>query len=84
MATNEEIAKEYDFSGGNVDYMSKVDFIASLDKARADTTERIDALLGEMEKEPPIKERKRNSYDIGYLVALNEARLRIRKIFKVD
>ena len=36
MATNEKIAKEYDFSGGNVDYMSKVDFIASLDKARAD------------------------------------------------
>lgn len=55
-----------------------------LTEAQADTAERIDALLEEMEKEPPIEERKRDSYDIGYLVALKEARLRIRKIFKVD
>ena len=81
MPTNEEIQKRHGSKKGDLDYNGIRDM---LNEARADTAKRIDALLEEMEKEPPIKERKRNSYDIGYLVALNEARLRIRKIFKVD
>ncbi len=36
MTTNEEIADEYEFSGGWIDYISKEDFIKSLNKARAE------------------------------------------------
>ena len=81
MYTNEEIKEKHR------DYVMEIyspELDKMLDEARFGITERIDAILEEMEKEIPIEERKRNSYDIGYVVALKEARLRIRKIFKVD
>ena len=46
MATNDEIANKYEFSGGWVDCMPIDKFIKSLNEARSDTTNQIFKELG--------------------------------------
>ena len=81
MTTNDEITNEYEFSGGWVDYMSKVHFIKSLNEARADTSNQIFEELGLDSKLEAIIHI--SSKEIRYKM-FNRYREELIKKFKVD